>query len=583
MSAKLRVQRRLKAFKEWPISQVWIYSLLGILVFTITSSRRIAYYDFNYIQNSVYRMTLGEVPFRDFDLVLPAIPYVLVLLIHFLMSIPINVSVYFATCLLIVVSTHSIVGIHNKLHKEEVALGKKYRSSLLFIFCSLFGVVSIYPNYVYDSVASAFALAALNQFLGHLNEEKSSYLFKSGIFISLSTFSKYNMGGFLAIGLLLTLFYISIQCPGGTKRKFLERASILMAPSLFTLTIFLFLGPMSIYEQTIVAASKFKNLDEVSQFAQYNYPALILILFLILVCNFRNSGTKSLSLSIILFMIIGISSVFIQQNLQNEDLDKILLQIFPSASFVFPIVMLLSLHKLISERHSMDSSEFCVLISLPLYFFGTFLSQGWDGSSYSLWPMLAIIASITVYSPSINQRDSWNYLQLYGVGVLILSLVLSIILGTRLSFVEDNGMRNEHNFSFQIIGTAISKEDLGQIGEVKNKITKSAIEGSTIVLPAEDSIESFGSNLLPWGRCLQYTMICPSFNERLFLMEFRKDPPNIVVIKHKPQIGFEIEAITPKVQKLVTQCYVSDYKNETYQLYLKKKETLACLKVAAPQ
>jgi hypothetical protein len=231
----------------------------------------------------------------------------------------------------------------------------------------------------------------------------------------------------------------------------------------------------------------------------------------------------------------------------------------------------------------MDSSEFCVLISLPLYFFGTFLSQGWGGSSYSLWPMLAIIASITVYSPSINKRDSWNYLQFYGGGVLILSLVLSVIQGTRLGFVEDNGMRNENNFNFEVIGTAISKEDLGQIGEVKKKIAESEIEGSTIVLPAEDSIESFGSKLLPWGRCLQYTMICPSFNERIFLEQFRNNPPNIVVIKHKPQIVFEIEPITSKVQKIADLCYLSVYKNETYELYLKKTETLACLKIVAPQ
>lgn len=569
--------RIVRAARKSPTLPVWIYSILGILVFTVTSSRRIAYYDFNYLQNAVYRISLGEIPFRDFDLVLPAVPFLIVYLVHFALQIPLSIATYISTCLLIFTTTHSLIGITNKLiGTEEKSKLKKSITSVL-VFSSLFGVVSIYPNYVYDSVATAFALAAINQFLAYLRERERKLLVFTGIYLALSIFSKYNMGGFLAIGFAVTLAVIHYR-ESRNKIEFLLRALVmLLLPTTLFGVVFLLTGPFAVYNQTILAASKFKNLNHSDHLAQYNYPALIVIMLSICVVIFKRQYSNILSYACQGYIFLGLVIVAVQQLTNSESLKSKTLDIFSSASFLFPILMLVALHKLITNWKELPLNQLCILLSVPIYFFGTFLSQGWNGSSYSLWPMLAIL-SLVIFSMS-NDLDTRmiGYFRVFSIGLLVIGLGISSFKGERLGFVEQNGKRHEMDFNFNVIGTAISEKDLNAISEVKQQINMGEYFGKTIILPAEDSIVSFGSTQKPWGRCLQYTAICPSFSESVFLNEFVSDPPNVVIIKKDPQILFDIEPITAIVLSIGERCFTDKYSNDTYRLFVHNESTLMCL------
>jgi hypothetical protein len=541
------------------------------------SARRIAYYDFNYIQNAVYRISLGEIPFRDFDLVLPAVPYILVYLVHLLINVPINISVYFATCILIVITTHALAGIITKLNAGgSVSLNRAHMNGVL-AFSSLFGVVSIYPNFVYDSVATAFALASINQFLSYLQNSDRKNLYYAGSYLALSIFSKYNMGGFLAVGMLLTLLLLTFRQTTKNFRNLLVSGLMLLLPTLLLGGIFLLTGPSAVYEQTVVAASKFKNLDEVGQFAQYNYPALIVLVVLISVNSFTKKWSKAIILMTEVFVFSGSLVVALQQLLTPAKFKTETLQIFPSASFIFPILMLLALSRLVSEWQKLQINSIFLLISLPLYFFGTFLSQGWNGSSYSLWPMLGILYLTVFYCENEHELKVRNLLRILSIGLITLGLGSSNLNGERLGFVENNGKRSQINYNFNVIGSAMSKNDLMQMKEIEEQVTLGMHFGPTIVLPAEDSIESFGSLQTPWGRCLQYTAICPSFSQIAFRNEFKSNPPTVVIIKNKPQIIFEIEPITREVEKLASRCFTSKYSNSTYQLFVSNESTQSCL------
>lgn len=557
-------------------AQLWFFSILGILIFTLNSSRRIAYYDFNYIQNTVFRMAHGQFPFKDFDLVLPAIPYLLILSIHFLVHVPINISVYIASCFLIIFTTHSLIGITKRL-SQETSKKKNESLRLILVFSSLFGVISVYPNYVYDSVATTFALGAINNFLGYLDRKTSKKIIISGIFLALSTFSKYNMGGFLAIGFASSLLIFTLKNPSRDGKVLLREFTFLFFSSLITTMIFLPLGPSKIFNQTIIAASKFKNLDKVSQFAQYNYPALILIFILIVLATLTGGKKNYVNKVARCLVFLGILCTLIRQIFLQTNLDNLALHLFPSPSFLFPIFMLVALNKLIMERNQLGNKEICILISIPLYFYGTFLSQGWNGSSYSLWPVFAILATATLFSPHSEPTQIKKNLYIASYMLLILSLGISIYRGERLGFVEDNGLRDGNTFNFEVIGTAISSGDLKYINEIGEEIRTNGISGQAIILPAEDSLESFGQNLLPWGRCLQYTMICPSFNQRDFISEFSNNPPKIVIIKNDPQIIFNIEPISSKVEKLAKSCFELSFSNSRYSLYSKQAGSKSCL------
>lgn len=569
--------RVVRAARRSPTLPVWTYTIFGILVFTVTSSRRIAYYDFNYLQNAVYRISLGEIPFRDFDLVLPAIPFVIVYFVHFALQIPISIAIYISTCLLIFTTTHSLVGITNKLIGTEEKLKFKKSITSVLVFSSLFGVVSIYPNYVYDSVATAFALAAINQFLAYLQGREGKLLVFTGIYLALSVFSKYNMGGFLVIGFTAILVVIHYRESRKKIESLLRALFMLLLPSIIFGVVFLLTGPFAVYNQTILAASRFKNLTHSDQLAQYNYPALILIMLSVCVVIFKRQYSKILSYACQGFILLGLVIVAVQQLTNSESLKSKTLGIFPSASFLFPILMLVALHKLVTNWKELPLNQLCILLSVPIYFFGTFLSQGWNGSSYSLWPMLAVL-SLVIFSLSNDfEKKKIGYFRVFSIGLLVIGLGISSFKGERLGFVEQNGKRHEMDFNFNVIGTAISEKDLNTISEVKQQIKSGGYFGKTIVLPAEDSIASFGSEQKPWGRCLQYTAICPSFSESVFLNDFMSDPPNVVIIKKDPQILFDIEPITTTVLSIAERCFTDKYSNDTYRLFVYSESTLMCL------
>ncbi len=571
----------LKFPKFFPPWIVWKFTFLGIIVFTIMSSRRIAYYDFNFLVNTVYRMSQGEIPFKDFDLVLPVVPYFIVFLVHMLSNTSVYLAIYISTCFLIFVSTHSLHGIIAKINNDSDDVRKHRNSIVILIFASLFGVVSSYPNYIYDAVATTFAMASINQFLRFIQTNELRILVLSGFFLSLSIFSKYNMGGFLAIGFIVTLIILFLRDETRNSYQLTQSILVFLLPSVILGGITLLAGPLAVFDQTIVAASKFKNLDSSDHLAPYNHLTLIALLLLIGLGTLRAKTGKLIIVLAPIVILSGLLLVAIDLFIKSEIVTSIRLEFFPSVNFVFPILMLIALHKLLSQWKSLQTNEIFLLISIPLYFFGSFLSQGWNGSNYSLWPLLVLLAWIIFYLNNSFPLQTACTINIGALGLLTLCLFYSNFTGERMTYVEDNGRRDQKDFNFNIIGTAISEQDLDSIREVRNQIELEEYHGSAIVLPAEDSIKDFGLRLTSWGRCLQYTRICPSFNERRFSREFANNPPNIVIIKTKTQIYPGIEPITQQVRELASECFVNKYSNETYELFISTKSSSACLKNSA--
>jgi hypothetical protein len=73
----------------------------------------------------------------------------------------------------------------------------------------------------------------------------------------------------------------------------------------------------------------------------------------------------------------------------------------------------------------------------------------------------------------------------------------------------------------------------------------------------------------PWFRCIQYTFICPTVSASDLENEFRKSPPDIVVLKHHPQINFKIEPFYDIAMSLSKACFHELHKSATYSVYKK--------------
>lgn len=550
-----------------------------VLTFTATiyfSSRRIAFYDFNFIANAVHRMSLGQMPYRDFDLVLPPITFLPIYFLHHFLTLSINTSILISTLATQAMSIISLQSILLRLLHGQSANLKKILFPLVMVTASLINVISIYPNYIYDSVASALALVSVSFLFRYLDTHKFSFLFLSQTIAILAFFTKFNMGGSLIIGFAMARIFV-LPKKQQYKKLFIE---VLTLATLFLVSLMAIslLGLTNFIEQTIIEPSRFKGVTKLGHLAQYNYPVLIVMVVAIVLAlkiEFIRSRFTKYSVNF-LALCLGLNLISIL--FAPLFLESFVAGVFPSANFAYPMVMLLGLHSLISLK-GFDGGTPLLLATLPIYFFGTFLSQGWSGSSYSLFPLLCLLL-VAIYL-SLNNEDQlrMSAISISLVMLLSTSFLTMAVNGSRLGYVADNGVRG-NSFNWEKIGIASSKEDISQASQIRQILDGERLNGTIVQFPAEDSLEQFSTELRPWGRCLQFTFICPTKSINVILDDFKNEVPDFVVIKKVTQINRDIEQIVSTLEPIIDQCFGIRYSNKIYSLYKAKGNSQACIRDA---
>lgn len=537
------------------------------------SSRRIALYDYNYIANAIHRLSLGENPYRDFDLVLPPITFLPGYIIHHFLKFDINSSILISALATQAIALLSLQSILSRIIRNSDHLINQTLYSVVMIGAGVINVISIYPNYIYDSLASALAMAALAYLIKYQEKNKYRFLLLSQLFAVLTLLTKLNMGGSLILGFVIVRMYILIK-EKNFKRIITEASGIFTITILFLVVIASF-GLSNFIEQTIIAPSKFKGVTQLGQLAQYNYPLLIVLMLIIISAKYlrikRTDITKySFLLLIITLILCAMENAF--TSLGFGDTFGIL---FPHVNFIYPMIMLVSLNCLLASR-ILKSDIFTILVVLPIFFFGTFLSQGWVGSSYSLTPLL-ILLTVTIYlSSDIKFGPVQPYIFNLFILVIIGNFLILALSGNRLGYVADGGVR-EKNYNWHQIGSALGAKDISEANQIKTEIRKSQLTGSIVEFPAEDLLEEFSSDLTPWNRCLQFTFICPSKTENDIILDFQRKEPNVIVIKQVTQINRSIEPILTILEPVIEECYVLGYSNKTYKLFHNTISTRGCL------
>ena len=566
MSAKLR------RYTENRIV-LWVSIFVSLLSTVFYSSRRIALYDYNYIANAIHRLSLGEMPYREFDLVLPPITFLPGYLFHHFLNFGITTSILITALITQVIALVSIHSILSQIIRRNDCHKSRGIYSIAMIGSGIINVISIYPNFIYDSLASALALVAIAFFLKCQENAKYRFLVLAQLFAVLTLFTKFNMGGSLILGFVLIRILILVN-----EKKYLrfltEASSLFIVSACFLLLISTF-GLSNFIDQTIIAPSKFKGVTQLGQLAQYNYLILIAMIFLILCARvLRLNGTEITKYTLLL-LICFLSMYAIKDILAPSASWEIPKILFPGVNFVYPIIMLVSLNCLLTlNRHKIEILT--LLIVLPIYFFGTFLSQGWVGSSYSLSPLLILLIVTIFLSLDSKMREVQDKIFKLFILVLVGNLLILACSGNRLGYVYDGGARGQ-KYNWNQIGTALSAQDILEVKEINQEIKKSKSAGSIIEFPAEDLLEDFSNKLTPWNRCLQFTFICPSKSVGDILTDFKSEEPNVIVVKQVTQINRGIEPILNVLEPAIDTCYLLRYSNKTYQLFKSTEATHRCL------
>ena len=551
------------------------FLLITVASTSLFSARRIAYYDFNFITNAVHRMALGQLPYRDFDLVLPPVTFLPVYVFHHFLSLPLGSAMYLSAVLTQVLALVAFYSILNSILRNRASGFEKSIFLISMLFASLVNVIAIYPNYIYDSVATMLALTSLAFFLKYLDSNKYQYFLCSIIFSILSFFTKFNMGGSLILGICIVLGF-EFAKNHSYKKTAKEAIGIAGLLGLATSLIAIF-GLHTFIEQTIIAPGKFKGVATFGQLAPYNQPLLILVMVAILTSLKFRSIQNLVTKCTLTIIGVGLGLCLLHNLTANESADAFFDKVYPNANFTFPMFMLLALQILIYRRTSYKNYESALLTIIPIYFFGTFLSQGWDGSSYSLNPMLILLLAVIYSSLGLTEQSKLRAIVLATFILIGLNFLVTASNGGRLEYVADAGMRSQP-FNWNSIGVATSRQDIDQAIEVKNFIEAANSGGYIVEFPAEDSLQDFSSILIPWNRCLQFTFICPSKSNQSLIEDFAADTPAVTIIKKNSQIHRDIESIVPVMELILQTCLREVFSNATYIVYGQTKYSKECLK-----
>ena len=551
-----------------------IFSVLAILMSTYYASRRIAFYDFNFIQNTVYRMQIGQFPYRDFDLVLPAFTFFIVLLFAVSVSSSISFSIYLSTCLIIVISIFSVVGILNSLKDRFKFLGyRRFRLPFL-TFCCVFNIVSVYPNYIYDSVVAAFSLVALHFFLKFLKNSRNLDLMACSVALAATVFSKYNSGVPLMFGFLTTIVLKIYVSEAKNVKEFIKFGGVLIAPTLaLGLTCICIFGNQFIY-QTLLAPGDYKGVFRLYQLAQYENLILeILFIFGLLGIvkpDFRRLFFRLVVLAVVILLVgLTFSRLFLSTTLEMS-----VMGFFGGVDLLFPIMILFAFFRVFYDFRKLEMIEAVVLISIPMLFLGSFLSQGWWGSSYALYPHLFIMLIFLHHSKEPTNPTIRARLFIFTVTSLIaVQLIWNIGSGIRLGYVENAGLR-QGSPNWEKLGTAYSSRDVNSLKEVQSAIASTGVKGTLLAFPPEDLLQDFSDDLTPWGRCLQFIDICPTTDSEQILMNFQSKAPTFLVLKLKPQIN--VRPVVP--ESIALLCFSKIFENDVYQVFTQNSASQVCIK-----
>ncbi|WP_422688458.1 hypothetical protein [Candidatus Planktophila versatilis] len=519
-------------------------------------------------------MEIGQLPYTDFDLVLPPISFLIIFAITQIFNTSISMAMYFASCLVLVISSISVLGIVNVLEdKFQILKSRKIRYIILAL-CSVFNIISVYPNYVYDSAVAAFSLSALYFFLKSIDDLRNIYLLNCGIATSLTVYSKYNAGIPLLVGFIVATFAINASRIRVNAKLLIKKTAIIASPTLAIAIILLMLFGKDFVYQTISAPGEYKGIFQLNQLLQYQNLVLVIVFLSGVIGLARSEYQRVFYLVVISSSVFTVVILSFSRFIFPTSLNNTVVSILGSLNVLFPVSILFSFFRLVYTRKRIHHFESCVSIPVSLLFLGSFFSQGWDGSSYALYPHLFLLFAIIFVV--IRDYTSIKIVRvLFSILVLFFSiqLVWNISTGVRLGYVENAGLRAGAP-NFEKIGLASGRRDIERLEEVKNAITSTGKTGTILEFPPEDSLGDFGNGLIPWGRCLQFMDVCPSFRAPDLVSALKMDSPTFIVLKNNPQFKYIPEVIGDLGIK---KCYEFLFSNGAYSVHLKGNKTQNCL------
>lgn len=393
--------------------------------------------DYSYQIEAAYRITQGDIPYRDFFLVLT--PGTYLLLAGFMLLFG-GYSHVLIVIICMLVTTSSILLTYTII--------KPYTTNNIYLFGILLlpvTVQTIYPFPIYDYFVTLFVLIHLAYTTYNKKmPETPRMLLISGILASIPVFFKQNSGGLYLIGwfIVQTLLLLRYRT---TKQLYVFSYALLgmlILPILFLFYLLATDSFHSFFYQTVTFPSQIKNTQVAINIVIDQYTS---VLRMLQEHNLYLLGLFLLTILSTTILKTHNNPKFIHKLKITSSFTLLILTIVPTIQLFLPsiseqaynytivtfsltIFVLSSLYFALSYYKKGFLSAPLSLTVLPIIFccFGAYLSQHAVESTYSLWPFFVILLSVSFhFLTTIWKNISFTSIYIYVVFLLVVTILFA--------------------------------------------------------------------------------------------------------------------------------------------------------------
>lgn len=529
--------------------------LIGLASSFVTiwqSGRILPLIDYSYQVENAYRIYLGQIPYRDFVLVLPPGTYYIIALIMKIFGLANIYQVLYIALLsfLTVILTYALLCVFNK----------NKRLNVFFLIPLIFAGHSMYPFPSYDVNATFFMLLGL-YCLSNIILKKNTYFhycYFTGILLALPLFFKQNTGLiFLLSSLSILLIYKFLTNKKISNKSFLCILFGTISPIILLLLFLLKNNALSdFWFQLFLFPSRVRSplsagFQVIFDFLSVKNLILYISFFLLGIYAIKNKLKKthrniflSLAIAVPLFLYPLIYSFLISLNQIRFDSFKLIFNFSKNFyslffSFWYVILLLLFLTTVIDfSANKVRGQELFVkllAVLLALCISTSFLSQGVIGSTYGIYPLLMLLVSAIFNSLSHNYVDvRWQYFFIFFVFLITFFLSIYIYFNGRIFYIERSGeLLRFTNEKFKPLATP--GEWIGNMEMMFRYVEKNIPQkDSVIALPGEDPFY-YATDRKPVLKYFQYFYQTFPFSKDQYIADILNNRIDWIIIKNPLQ------------------------------------------------
>jgi hypothetical protein len=533
-------------------------------------------WDLSYILENAYRISLGQVPYRDFPF-----PYAPLTFLTQAAIIKVTGRVYFHHVIYcaVVGGIGTVITWRILLHVFREAAYGRLLALVVTSPLTVLGIYDIFPHPFYDPDCTFAILICLLLLLNWRETPAFGKGLVCGVTLFLPTLIKQNVGlAFLGAALTTILLLVAVDRRQATLRKYVPFVAGLVLTSGLALLLIQHAAGLDNYIQwTIKFAAQRRTPAFHEMIGVYANPALkwwLVLVGVALVVQWKSHNNRLLLLLSRLAMIVPFFWPVIYLVIDSDSSERA-----ERLVNLWPLLLILSVVALITNVRRKSRTALLLMPIVGVTVHGAFTSQQLWGSTYALWPFFLILVAILIKTvgPSINRGLADGTEQGLSIATAVLISASLIIPGffymrshERLGYANlDDGELTHSNLA-ALKGLATRGSwfpDFEELVAYTNK--EIPIDAGILYLPGED-LFYYTTGRSPQFPVLMFDHTVNPYSPKEILNIARARDIQFLIVKDELQLEEEPLQRKEELMNLLMQDFESVESLENYEIYQRK-------------